>query len=144
MNTKFFAAAVLTIAANISAAGTTSMSASGNHAELRVLAAASVSQTAANATPASALVQVTMALDDAVLATYPELSDLKAVANYSVNCKNNTIAIANFEVSRGAANATATTAVESASAMEFAAVRFYSDYAILQAACTSNVAMLKQ
>lgn len=142
MNTKFFAAAFLTIAASISTAGTTNMSASDNQPELRVLAVASVSQTAANATLATALVQVTMALDDAVLAVYPELSVLKAVANYAVNCNNSTIAIANFEVSDGAA--TASIAMERSSAMEFAAVRFDSDYAILQAACRSDVAMVKQ
>ena len=142
MNTKLIAAAAMLIAANISVAGTNNLSDSDKNPQMRVLVAASSNASGAGTGASSALVQVTMALDDTVLTAYPELADLKAIANYSVNCKNNTLAIANFEVSRGAA--AANTATEAQSTMEYAAVRFYSDYAIVQAACTSDLAMLKQ
>lgn len=142
MNTKLIAAVSMLIAANVSVAGTNSLPASDNNPQMRVIAAVSANASGAATGASSALVQVTMALDDTVLTAYPELADLKAVANYSVNCKNNTLAIANFEVSRG--NAAANTTTEAQSTMEYAAVRFYSDYAIVQAACTSNLAMLKQ
>ena len=142
MNTKLITAAAMLIAANVSVAGTNSLSASDKNPQMRVIAAVSANASGASTGASSALVQVTMALDDTVLTAYPELADLKAVANYSVNCKNNTLAIANFEVSRGAATSNAATQTQPA--MEYAAVRFYSDYAIVQAACTSDVAMLKQ